>query len=250
MFLNKSLYFIVLTYFIKVLTSGSSNIQKTWSRVPDWVQILTHAGCGGGVAHNGTAPRGASCRWEWGCGRWETGGGHLEDRNRGRTEISDNNIRTWSSFWDAGEVFQSRTVRRSYFVLKSRTMIRETQTFTLAVKYSEGGVMMWGCLVATGHGLLGKSKTWILFYFFKFHYWNQTEAHWWVLILITETRWAKPGSDPDNRDQMSQTWTSRSCMTTQGTQSSVSQGSGWVHMDTPLSQSSCQRPVPGFPRGL
>ncbi len=39
--------------------------------------ILTHAWRGVGVAHNGIAPHGVSCRLGWVCEMWGRGGGHL-----------------------------------------------------------------------------------------------------------------------------------------------------------------------------
>lgn len=44
--------------------------------------ILTHAWRGAGAAHNGIAPRGASCRLEWVCETWGRGGGHLRVQRR------------------------------------------------------------------------------------------------------------------------------------------------------------------------
>lgn len=49
--------------------------------------VLTHAWRGAGAAHNGTGPRGVSCRWGWVCETWGRGGGRLqEQREETRSE--------------------------------------------------------------------------------------------------------------------------------------------------------------------
>lgn len=61
-------------------------LKQVWSIGPPFVRedfrlssdvILTHARSGEGVAHNGIAPRGVSCRLGWVCETWGRGGGHL-----------------------------------------------------------------------------------------------------------------------------------------------------------------------------